>query len=225
MTGAGTNTYVYGFDGCLVIDPGVDDEAHLAAVAKTARERGGIEAVLISHQHPDHVGGAEKLGAPVIHPAGGQEIGGLKAIHTPGHAADHMVFVEEPGHGACFCADLVLGEGSSFVPPDGGSLIAYLDSLRRLRDLGADLLCPGHGPWITEPAARIDAYIEHRLDRERRLLAAFERGVRSREALLDEVWDDTPRELRDFTRLVLQAHLEKLELEGRLAAGWMQELD
>ena len=79
----------------------------------------------------------------------------------------------------------MLGEGSSFVPPDGGSLAAYMHSLERLRAEELELICPGHGPWITDPAAKLAEYVEHRMMRERRLLAALERGERSREALLD----------------------------------------
>lgn len=105
------------------------------------------------------------------------------------------------------------------VPPDGGSLIAYLESLQKVRDLGPALICPGHGPWITDPEPRIAGYIEHRLGRERRLLAALDRGVTSRSALLDEVWDDAPEVLRDFAALTMQAHLEKLAMEDRLPLG------
>ena len=86
----------------------------------------------------------------------------------------------------------MLGEGSTFVPPDGGSLAAYMDSLARLQAEPIELICPGHGPWITDPAAKLDEYVEHREMRERRLLAALERGERSREALLAEAWDDVP---------------------------------
>ena len=105
------------------------------------------------------------------------------------------------------------------MPPDGGSLAAYLDSLKRLRAADLELLCPGHGPWIEDPAARIDEYLEHRLMRERRLLAELEKGERSRSRLLDRVWDDVPRELRPAAAVVMRAHLEKLEGEGRLPQG------
>ena len=112
--------------------------------------------------------------------------------------------------------DLVLGEGSTFVPPDGGSLAAYLDSLHRVQELDLELLCPGHGPWVTDPAAKVSEYIDHRLDRERKLVAALDAGERSRSRLLDAAWDDVPEELRPAAALVMQAHLEKLDAEGRL---------
>jgi glyoxylase-like metal-dependent hydrolase (beta-lactamase superfamily II) len=116
----------------------------------------------------------------------------------------------------CFSGDLVLGEGSTFVPADGGSLAAYLDSLRRLQAEPIELICPGHGPWITDAAGKLAEYVEHREMRERRLLAALERGERSKQALLAEVWDDVPEQLRPAAALVMEAHLEKLEAEGRV---------
>ena len=112
----------------------------------------------------------------------------------------------------------MLGEGSSFVPPDGGSLAAYMDSLRRIQAEPIELICPGHGPWVTDPAAMLAEYVEHREMRERGLLAALERGERSREALLAEVWNDVPAELLPVAALVMEAHLEKLRAEGRLPA-------
>jgi glyoxylase-like metal-dependent hydrolase (beta-lactamase superfamily II) len=80
------------------------------------------------------------------------------------------------------------------------------------------LICPGHGPWVTDPAAKLAEYVEHREMRERRLLEALERGERSKEALLAEVWDDVPDQVRPAAALVMEAHLQKLEAEGRLPA-------
>jgi glyoxylase-like metal-dependent hydrolase (beta-lactamase superfamily II) len=145
-----------------------------------------------------------------------QGVGPFEAMPTPGHATDHVCFLLGE---VAFCGDLVLGYGSSFVPPDGGSLATYLDSLERLRAADLALLCPGHGPYITNPAARIDEYIEHRLMRERRLLEALAEGERSRARLLAIAWDDVPAEMRSVAALVMRAHLEKLEAEGRLPEG------
>jgi glyoxylase-like metal-dependent hydrolase (beta-lactamase superfamily II) len=214
LTGEGTNTYLYGSSPCVVVDPGSADPGHLDAIRAAAEERGGIGKVLLTHSHGDHTDGAEQLGAEVILPSGGEEHGWLRAIATPGHAADHVCFLTSDR--VCFSGDLVLGEGSTFVPPDGGSLAAYMRSLRRIQEEPLELICPGHGPWVTDPAAKLAEYIEHREMRERRLLAALERGERSREALLAEVWDDVPVELRPAAALVMEAHLEKLEAEGRL---------
>jgi glyoxylase-like metal-dependent hydrolase (beta-lactamase superfamily II) len=91
-----------------------------------------------------------------------------------------------------------------------------MDSLRLLQAEPIELICPGHGPWVTDPAAKLTEYVEHREMRERRLLAALERGERSREALLAEVWDDVPTQVRPAAALVMEAHLQKLEGEGRL---------
>ena len=227
MTLEGTNTYLYGSGPCEVIDPGPDDRAHLEAVAAAAAERGGIGVVLLSHSHGDHTDGAGTLVAlaaegqadppEVVRPGDDEETAGLRALATPGHADDHVVFMTSDR--VCFSADLVLGEGSTFVPPDGGSLAAYMDSLRLLQAWEIELICPGHGPWITDPAAKLAEYIEHREMRERRLLAALERGERSRAALLADAWSDVPMELRPAAAMVMDAHLAKLETEGLLPAG------
>jgi glyoxylase-like metal-dependent hydrolase (beta-lactamase superfamily II) len=213
MTLEGTNTYLYGSGPCTVIDPGPDLSTHLDAVRTAAGERGGIGAVLLTHSHGDHADGADGLGVDVILPTDGEEHSGLRALATPGHAPDHVCLLTVDG--VCFSGDLVLGTGSTFVPPDGGSLAAYMDSLRRMQAESLDLICPGHGPWIEDPAAKLAEYVEHREMRERRLLAALERGERSREALLAEVWDDVPAEVRPAAAMVMQAHLDKLEAEGR----------
>ncbi len=222
MTLEGTNTYLYGSGPCLVIDPGPADEGHIEAINAAAAERGGIGAVLLTHGHGDHSDGVEMLGAERVELGNGESHGGLTALATPGHAADHLVFVTSPAApgreaeeaAVGFSGDLVLGEGSTIVPPDAGSLIAYMDSLRRLQGLDLELICPGHGPWVTDPAAKLGEYVEHRMMRERRLLAALERGERSRAALLAEAWDDVPEQLRPAAATVMQAHLEKLEAEG-----------
>jgi glyoxylase-like metal-dependent hydrolase (beta-lactamase superfamily II) len=220
MTLAGTNTYLYGSDPCVAIDPGPADAGHLDAVVAAAGERGGIGLILLTHSHGDHADGAQPLAEiatgepPVVRPGDGEEHGGLRALATPGHAADHVCLFSADG--VCFSGDLVLGEGSTFVPPDGGSLAAYMWSLRLVQAEAPALICPGHGPWITEPAAKLAEYVEHREMRERRLLAALERGERSRAALLADAWDDVPTQLRPAADLVMEAHLQKLDAEGRL---------
>lgn len=229
MTLSGTNTYLYGSDPCWVIDPGPEDERHITRVRARVEERGGAAGVLITHSHADHTGGVDLLGLPVVEPrwdSGGEDIsvvpGGdgtpeLVAVRTPGHSTDHVVFMTAPAPGGvCFSGDLILGWGSTYVPPDGGSLAAYLGSLRLVRGRQPDLICPGHGPWITDPAAKVDEYIEHREGRERGLVEALARGERSRMELLAEVWSDVPEQLRPAAGVVMEAHLQKLEREGRL---------
>ena len=211
MTLEGTNTYLLGSDPCLVIDPGPDDESHAEAIRAAAAQRGGIGAVLVTHGHGDHNAGAPLLEAELVELADGETYGPLTALATPGHSPDHMCFLCD---GICFSGDLVLGEGFTIVPPDAGSLVAYLDSLRHLSELDLELICPGHGPWVTEPGAKIDEYLEHRMMRERRLVEALDRGERSRAALLAEVWDDVASNLRPAAAMVMQAHLDKLASEG-----------
>jgi glyoxylase-like metal-dependent hydrolase (beta-lactamase superfamily II) len=214
MTLEGTNTYLYGSDPCAVIDPGVDSPSHLEAIRAAAAERGGIGLVLLTHTHGDHTGGAEELGAEVVLPAGGEVRHGLRALATPGHSEDHVSFLSPEG--VCFSGDLVLGLGSTIVPPGGNSMAAYMDSLALLQAEEIDLIAPGHGPWITEPEAKLAEYVEHRQMRERRLLTALDEGERSRAALLSTVWDDIPLELLPVAAMALEAHLEKLEGEGRM---------
>jgi glyoxylase-like metal-dependent hydrolase (beta-lactamase superfamily II) len=229
MTLEGTNTYLVGREPTVVIDPGPADEGHVEAVRGAAGDRGGIGAVLLTHSHGDHSDGVDLLGVRPTELEDGEAEQGIAAVATPGHARDHLCFVIDADHPAagdaggpiCFAGDLILGEGSSIVPPaeQGGSLADYMTSLRRLAELDLALIHPGHGPAITDPAAKIAQYIEHRESRERRLLTALERGERSRLALLDEVWDDVSAELRPAAAYAMQAHLDKLEAEGRLPPG------
>jgi glyoxylase-like metal-dependent hydrolase (beta-lactamase superfamily II) len=244
MTLEGTNTYLVGSDPVWVVDPGPADEGHVEAIRAEAEQRGGIGAIVVTHGHLDHNGAVPMLDAEVIwggkgsvdeatqlaaassaasgpradpvrgsHAAEESEAGPFHVVPTPGHANDHVVFARGD---VVFCGDLILGSGSSIVPPKsaGGSLADYLRSLDRLEELGAALLCPGHGPWITDPAAKITEYREHRLDRERMLLAALESGERSRAALLEAAWSDVPESMRPAAALAMQANLEKLAGEG-----------
>lgn len=214
MTLEGTNTYLFGSDPCAVIDPGSDDPGHLEAIRAAAGERGGIGLVLLTHSHGDHTAGADQLGAEVVLPGDGEVHAGLRVLATPGHAEDHVCFLSEDG--VCFSGDLVLGLGSTIVPPGGNSLAAFMDSLALLQAEEIELIAPGHGPWVTDPAAKLAEYFEHRQMRERRLLAALEEGERSRAQLLATVWDDIPIELLPMAAMAMEAHLEKLEGEGRL---------
>jgi glyoxylase-like metal-dependent hydrolase (beta-lactamase superfamily II) len=211
LTLDGTNTYVVGG---WVVDPGPLDEDHLEAVRRAAAAE--IEGVVLTHGHADHAEGAESLGAPVTLPREGETVGPFRAYGTPGHSPDSVCLVAGP---LCFTGDTVLGRGSVFIAPGEGSLSAYLDSLRRLRELPLEVLCPGHGPYVWDPAAKLDEYVEHRLERERRLLEALAAGLRTRDELLDGAWSDAPAELRDFAALSLASHLEKLAEEGRLPEG------
>jgi glyoxylase-like metal-dependent hydrolase (beta-lactamase superfamily II) len=210
LTLDGTNSYVVG---SWVVDPGPADPVHLEALRRAAN--GSIEGVVLTHSHSDHAEGAELLGAPVHLPDDSAQVGPFTAVATPGHSADSVCLLLGD---VCFTGDTVLGAGSVFIAPGEGSLSAYLDSLRRLRELDLSVLCPGHGPYVRDPAAKLDEYIAHRLDRERRLVDALDAGLRSRDDLLDAAWSEVRPELRPAAALTLAAHLEKLGDEGRLPA-------
>jgi len=217
LTLDGTNTYVVGR---WVVDPGPDDPAHLEAVLAACD--GPLEGIALTHTHPDHAEGAPALaalagGVDVVLGIEGQRVGPFDVIATPGHAPDHVCLLLAGR--IAFAGDTVLGRGSVFVGPGEGSLAAYLDSLRRLRELDLAVICPGHGPYVEDPAVKLDEYLHHRLDRERRLVEALDAGAREEGALLDHAWSDVPPQLRGAAGLTLRAHLEKLAEEGRLPAG------
>jgi glyoxylase-like metal-dependent hydrolase (beta-lactamase superfamily II) len=217
----GTNTWLVGRDPCWIVDPGPDLAAHVEAVVLEARARGGVGGIALTHGHLDHAGAVaplrERTGAPAPASRGdGDVLGPLTVVATGGHAPDHVVFVAGD---VAFTGDAVLGRGSVFVAPGPGSLSGYLDALARLRDLGLVLLCPGHGPPITDPTDRLDGYVEHRLERERALAAALDDGLRSVDDLLDRVWGDAPPGLRMAATITLASHLGKLDEEGRLPDG------
>jgi glyoxylase-like metal-dependent hydrolase (beta-lactamase superfamily II) len=208
LTLDGTNSYVVrGW----IVDPGPAIDSHVAAVRRAADD--GIEGVVLTHSHADHSEAAGLFDVPVVLPLDGDEVGPFRAVGTPGHSADSVCLVMGR---VCFTGDTVLGAGSVFIAPGEGSLSAYLESLRRLRSLDLEVLCPGHGPYVWDPAAKLDEYIAHRLDRERRLLEALDAGLRSEDELLDAAWAEVPAELRGAAALTLRAHMEKLSEEGRL---------
>jgi glyoxylase-like metal-dependent hydrolase (beta-lactamase superfamily II) len=244
MTLTGTNTYVVGSSPAWIVDPGPAIEGHIAEVRDVAESRGGIGGVVLTHSHIDHNEGVGMLGAglalgnadgfddlaammgtgpgelPAPPRAESGRVGPFTVVPTPGHATDHLAYL----HGEiCFCGDLILGEGSTIVPPasGGGSLADYMESLELVGSLGATLLCPGHGPWITDPAAKVAEYAEHRGERERALLAALADGKRSTDDLLDAAWADVPEPMRPAAALAMRAHLEKLAEERRLPAGFV----
>jgi glyoxylase-like metal-dependent hydrolase (beta-lactamase superfamily II) len=217
----GTNTWVVGRDPAWVVDPGPALPDHLDAIAAAVDARGGAGGIALTHDHPDHAEGLgplrERLGDP---PVGrmpplddGDAFGPFSALHVPGHAADHLVFVADR---VAFTGDAVLGAGSVFIAPGGGGLGAYLDGLRRLRELRLERIYPGHGPEVADPDAKLHEYIAHRLEREQRVVAALDAGLRDEDELIAAAWDDVPEGLRLPARWTLQAHLEKLRAEGRL---------
>ena len=236
LTLTGTNTWVVARDPCWVIDPGPDLDAHLDALAAEVARRGGAGGIALTHSHADHSAGAagllERLPAPV--PVGsadppaagsaarcelahGDGFGPLRVFSLPGHAPDHLGYLlDSPAGITCFTGDAVLGEGSVFVASD---MAGYLESLERLEALAPAILCPGHGPLVTRPRAHLAAYREHRLQREREVLSAWQRGTRDEGQLVAEVWGPLPERLARAATVTLRAHLAKLQDEGRLAPG------
>lgn len=251
MTGPGTNTYLLGphpaAEGVAVVDPGPDDPRHLHAVAEAAGRRGGRVAwVLVTHAHPDHAPGAARLaaltGAEVVG-FGAREgfspdlaVGDgwtletpafrLRALHTPGHASDHLCYVVDlagagtpsPLRRVVLTGDHVMDRVTVVISPPDGDMAAYLASLERLRRLDppADALAPGHGRLLGEPAAVVEAVIAHRLAREElvaRALAAA--GRASLDQLVPLVYGDVPAALHPIARRSLWAHLRKLVRDGR----------
>jgi glyoxylase-like metal-dependent hydrolase (beta-lactamase superfamily II) len=227
FTLSGTNTWIVGRDPAWVIDPGPALPAHVEAVAGEVERRGGLAGIALTHDHPDHAEGAgalrERLGgaAPVVGARGavdmrvgdGDRAGPFEALATPGHAPDHLTYVRGA---VAFTGDAVLGEGSVFIAPDPGALAGYLTGLERLRARRLALICPGHGPLVEDPDAKLDAYVEHRIARERALLDALAAGARTIDELLDLAWADAPAILRPAATVTLAAHLDKLADEGRL---------
>ncbi len=190
LTLDGTNTWVVGRDPAWVVDPGPALPEHLDAVAAVVADRGGAGGIALTHHHLDHTEAVE----PLRERLGGVPVGPgpLDVVPVPGHSDDHVALVWRD---VCCTGDAVLGEGSVFV---AGDMAGYLDGLRALRERPLRLLCPGHGPPVPDAAARLDAYLAHRLDR---------------------VWHDAPAALRAASRLTMHAHLRKLAAEGRLPAG------
>jgi endoribonuclease LACTB2 len=244
FTGPGTNTYLVGMDGPepLLIDTGIGLpiwaellRAHLAE--EKARP---LVRCLMTHGHADHIGGTGDLqrlfpglpfhknpwpgkdaSAPVpVRPiADGEVIRGqgytLRAIHTPGHAPDHICFYLEEER-ALFTGDVILGVGTTVIPREGGDLGQYLDTLRRLQRLDLARIYPGHGPVIDTPREKIAFYLEHRLERERQILAELAAGERDVMTMVRSIYREYPPNLHAAAAQSVAAHLDKLEREGRV---------
>lgn len=229
FTLSGTNSWIVGRGPAWLIDPGPAEAAHMDALATEVAARGGLGGIALTHDHADHAAALEGMrarfpsaavaaarGAVDVALSDGITVGPLEAVSIPGHSPDHYGFT---AGSVLFSGDAILGQGSVFITPYPGALRAYLGALERLRRRGFALLAPGHGPFISDVDARISTYIAHRLDRERRLLAALDAGTRASGQLLDVVWSDAPASLRPAAAATLAAHLDKLAEEGRLPEG------
>lgn len=224
----GTNTWVVGDGPSIVIDPGPDDPAHHDEVRQAAGE---IAHVLVTHDHEDHAAGAVAFAQGARAPLWAWRLKGasrptdghrfsvpgatLQAVHTPGHSADHVVFLER-AHDALFTGDAVLGRGTSFIDPPDGDLGAYLTSLRRMQELRPRTIYPGHGPIVTGAAAKLREYVAHRAEREEQVLAGLAAGDRTVAKLVERIYTDYPSDVHALAARSVVAHLRKLEREGRV---------
>jgi len=229
-TGA-TNAYVVGEDPAVLVDPAARTDALDDAVADRS-----VEHVVVTHTHPDHVGAlahyADACDATTWARYGrarrfesatgvvpdrrlrdGDDVAGLTAVETPGHAVDHLAFRADD---AVLCGDLAVAEGSVVVAHPEGDLRAYLTSLRRLHAQSPSVLHPGHGPTIESPRESCERLLAHRLDRERRVLAAVRKGADSVGAVTDAAYDKDLAGVRDLAEATVHAHLQKLVHEERV---------
>jgi glyoxylase-like metal-dependent hydrolase (beta-lactamase superfamily II)/8-oxo-dGTP pyrophosphatase MutT (NUDIX family) len=239
MTGPGTNTYLIGENELAVVDPGPDSASHLEKIL----EFRNIKWILCTHTHVDHspgaaalkaATGAQLLGRP---PPAGQDatfkpdfvlengqrvdLGGVsvRAIHTPGHASNHLCYLLEQTK-MLFTGDHVMQGSTVVINPPDGDMRAYLQSLEKL--LGEDLaiLAPGHGYLIGEPHREVRRLIAHRMARERKVISSLEKlEIATLEELLPLVYDDVPVRIYRWAARSLTAHLDKLAADGAVRAG------
>lgn len=245
LTLSGTNTWVLSepeADGCIVIDPGPDDPAHVEAVlAEVARLTSSVELILVTHRHADHTGAVDQLqertGAPVraVDPAWCRgtvplvdreeiEVAGLQlqVVATPGHTDDSVAF-HLPRDGTLVTGDTILGEGSSLIAWPDGRLGPYLESMQRLREIAAAglslTLLPGHGPLVLWGLDAIDALIAHRMRRLEQVTGALDRGAATVAEIVSAVYGLPGPALHEVVVAQVQAQLEFLASTGNARAA------
>jgi len=237
MTYYGTNTYLIETpDGVVVLDPG--PEGHPDHVQAILRATGGnIALILASHTHHDHVGAVPELqdatGAPTvgfrvsglesfeadIKLADGDTVAGMLALHTPGHASDHLCYAlrAKDGTAVLFSADHVMSWSTSVVSPPGGNMGDYFSSLRRLLDRTDEVFLPGHGPALADPRVLVGEMLHHRQVRERAIETKLTAdGAANTFTIMDTVYSQVHPRLRRAAERNVLAHLMKLEAEGKV---------
>jgi hydroxyacylglutathione hydrolase len=240
MTGPGTNTYLIGERQPILLDTGagVPDYVPLLTGFLATERLADIPRALLTHRHRDHMGGVPDLRnlyprlavaklvvndptlpGPMEPLADGAVVRGdgvtLHALHTPGHASDHLCYYLEEER-ALFTGDLILGGSTTVIPPDDGDLAQYLASLRRLLELDVRRIYPGHGPVLEPARPVIEGYIAHRLEREAQILAALGAGAETAPEIVARVYHDVSPTLHPVAQLSVTSHLVKLEREERV---------
>lgn len=234
FTGAGTNTHLVGTRNLFILDPGPDDDAHFERIVEAVGDA-GVAAVIPTHHHDDHWPLAPRLaehfGAPTLGFAvegnytpdrlvrDGEELAtadvSLTAIHTPGHAPDHLCYLmrEEP---TLFSGDHVMGWSTSVIAPPKGNLNDFMASLRRLRDVAHERMIPAHGLPISTPYDRIEEIYAHREQRTAQALAAMGAGLDKIPEMVVSIYADIDQKLHRPAAWSLLAHLQALVEDGRV---------
>jgi glyoxylase-like metal-dependent hydrolase (beta-lactamase superfamily II) len=231
MTYHGTNTYlIEGDDGFVVLDPGPDDLSHVADILTATR--GNVSAILLSHTHKDHLGATATLKAatgakvhafhlspepafvPDVPLRDGDTVAGMTAVHTPGHASDHLCFARPDG--ILFTADHIMAWSSSVVPPPDGNMAAYFESLRLVLARDDRRFLPGHGPPLDHPRKYVEALLDNRIKRENAIAAALESGPLGASDLVELLYSKPHPQLLRAAERNVTAHLLKLQTQGRV---------
>jgi glyoxylase-like metal-dependent hydrolase (beta-lactamase superfamily II) len=234
MTYFGTNTYLLDTaDGIVVLDPG--PEGHPEHVEAILRHTGGrIALILVSHTHHDHVGAVPALQAATGAPTAGfrtsaiaafepdtrldhgATVAGMTALHTPGHASDHLCFaLAADGQKVLFSADHVMSWSTSIVSPPGGDMRHYFASLNLLLDRDDDVYLPGHGPKLHEPRGLVREMLTHRMLREQAIAKKLNDGPSDTYTIMDALYSRLNPRLRQAAERNVLAHLLKMESEGK----------
>lgn len=242
FTGPGTNTYLVGTGKRpILLDTGIGLDVYDPLLEKGLSETKGaneLQEIVLTHVHQDHIGGVPNVkkrfgeltvskhiwpekdqayNFPLTYIEDGAQIETdgvtLRAIHTPGHAKDHLCYYLEEEK-ALFTGDLVLGAGTTVVPEEGGGLIQYMASLRKLLELDLAVIYPAHGPAIRDPYKKLNEYIAHRELREQQVLDALNAGLTQIPAMVKRIYTDVPEFLHVAAGNSLQSHLNKLKAEG-----------
>jgi glyoxylase-like metal-dependent hydrolase (beta-lactamase superfamily II) len=242
FTGPGTNTYLIGTSSRpILLDTGIGLPIYDPLLEKGLQETKGateLQEIILTHVHADHIGGAARvlelfgnlkiskklwpgkdeafnLSLTAIDDGAVIETDGatLRAIHTPGHARDHLCYYLEEEK-ALFTGDLVLGAGTTVIPEEGGGLIDYMASLKKLLPLDLAVIYPAHGLAIRNPYEKLNAYIAHRELREQQILEAMRSSLAEIPAMVKRIYTDVPEFLYGAAGTSVLSHLNKLKKEG-----------